>query len=219
MFKNNKKPKRAQSAEAAEKVAAASKEPTTPAKKSDAPVDPKAPNAAKAPKSDHDQLEEIRDTHRKIAKVEAAIADLQATVKTRREALKTLQRELRYLLSGQAALPFGKAGKVETLDTTSAAKTDGVPDWFEVREIGSNRHVANHRVGDPALDDYRKKSRDFVVRPLSAPPPEAKATTPTTEVVDGKLAAKLGGLASFAENVNKATADSAAKPKKGPRAS
>lgn len=129
----------------------------------DAPKD-KAPAAAKAaktkePKSDHDQLEEIRASFLKIAKVEQRIEDLRGSMKAERERLKTLNREHRFLLQGQGALPF--AGKAEELDTTS--------EWFDVVEVGTNRFVAKLKVGDPHLADYRKKPKDFIVRPGVAP--------------------------------------------------
>jgi hypothetical protein len=145
----------AQSEEAAEKVKAA-KDP-----KAAAPAKSEAKTKGdKPPKSDHDQLEEIRASFVKIAKVEQEIEDLRGQVKTKRERLKTLTREHRFLLQGQGALPFG--ARREELDTTS-------PEWFDVHEIGTNRFVAKLKVGDPHLDDYRKRPKDFVVRPGVAP--------------------------------------------------
>lgn len=169
----------AQSAEAAAKVAEAK---NPPPKSSTAPETPSTKpaatsDAAKPEKYDHDLLAEIQDQYRKIAKLESAIADLKSTAKSKREALATANRELRFLLSGQKALPFGKAGKVEKLDTVDrpAAKDENGPTWFEVREVGSDRHVANYPVGHPHLDDFRKRAKDFVVRPLAHVPAVAKA--------------------------------------------
>ena len=168
----NDQPKKAQSAQAAEKAAAAkTPEPKRGSKDPASGITPeeyerrrKAKGEA-PPKTDHDLLEEIQDTYRKIAKVEGEISDLKATTKARREKLGTLNRELHSMLTGQKAFAFGKVGEVEKLETTA--------DWFEVREVGTNRHVSNHKIGDPHLDDFRKRPRDFVVRPLKDAPPEA----------------------------------------------
>lgn len=190
----SKQPKRSQSAAAADKVAEA-KQPPAPAKGAGKP----AANGAKVadPKSEHDLLEEIRAGYAKVAKIEGEIADLKGRAKVRREALATANRELRFLLAGQRALPFGKTPKVEVLDTVdppaSGKPGEALPvgDWFEVREIGSDRHVANFPAGHPHLDDFRKRAKDFIVRKLPEPPHVARSTKSAKagDVVEAKLPA------------------------------
>lgn len=188
-------PPKAQSAEAADRVAEA-RDGKAPAKgpralgSTEVPPDPKptGKDAAKTPASDHDQLAEIRDGYRKIAKLEGQLLDLKATMQTRREALKTANRELRYLLAGQQAFPFGAPGKAEKLDTVDQNGAE----WFEIREVGTNRLVATHRVGDPAITDFRKRPRDFIVRPLKEPPPGAQAPKAPAEKSSAKAPAGAG---------------------------
>jgi hypothetical protein len=189
--KPKKQRAKAQSAQAAEKVAAAKNPPKN--RSGIAPEEwtkqenaPKAAAALKAPKTDHDRLAEMEDTYAKIAKAEKEIEDLRWTVKARRERLSTLNRELRSLLAGQLALAFGqpanKVGKPEKLDTTS--------DWFEVRDVGSNRYVTTLKIGDPHLGDYKKQPRDYVVRPL---PADAAKVHEANAAASG-LARKLGSV-------------------------
>lgn len=198
----------AQSAEAAAKVAAAKDSPKTKIPEGKRETSP----AATSDRSDHDLLEEIKAGYAKVAKIETEIQDLKGKAKARREALATANRELRFLLAGQRALPFSqKAGKVEKLDTVdkpkgSSSKAGGDEEvvWYEVREIGSNRHLANYPAGHPHLDDFRKRQKDYVVRQLSEPPATARADVTGS----GTLALAKAGPAPDGKpsNVGRATA-------------
>lgn len=91
---------------------------------------------------------EVHDTYGRKIKCEAELEGYRGKVKTTRERVRQIQRELDHLLSGQRALPFGGALEPAKL--------------FDVCDPEGNV-LATHPEGDPRLADA-KKNKKLVVR-------------------------------------------------------